>query len=224
MNFVSFAFVFLFLAALTVRLLNLPKGIYLWSLISLSSIFYAWQRPVYIWVIYGIAIFDYFTGIWIDLRLGSRPATPHSSGYSMALFSIIANTSLLAYFKYRSLIVSGLNSLWSDFLGFPPLGGGAGAGDIKKALPLGVSFHTFQGMAYNIDIARRVQRPTYTFRDFAFIVLFFPQLVAGPIVRARQFLYQISRKRPLRWVVFGEGLYLMAKGYFFKCALGDNFG
>src|SRR5205814_7389319 len=61
-------------------------------------------------------------------------------------------------------------------------------------------------------------------RDFMFTVIFFPQLVAGPIVRPRDFLPQIQRRRPLRWKPFSEGLYWIARGYFLKCALGDNFG
>lgn len=221
MNFVSYAFLGLFLVALLVRVLPLSKRAYLWSLIVISTVFYAWQAPGYLAVIYGIIIFDFTVGLALRSELLDYAGRKH-----MASLSILANAILLIWFKYKLFMLTSARAVLGA-MGFH-LGNHSGSMDVvsdsKSDLPLGVSFHTFQSMAYNVDILRGVHGPVTRLRDFMFTVIFFPQLVAGPIVRPAEFLYQIYRKRPLRWKVFSEGLYLLAKGYFLKCGIGDNLG
>ncbi len=222
MNFVSYAFLFLFLVAFAVRLLPLSKRAYLWTLIVISTVFYGWERPAYVFVIYGIIVFDYVVG----LAIRSELAKTAQERWHIAWLSVAANALLLIYFKYKIFFMTSARSVLSYF-GVPlstPGGAGSVASDPKSDLPLGISFHTFQSIAYNLDVAKYVHDPVLKLRDFMFTVMFFPQLVAGPIVRPREFLYQLTRKRSLRWKPFSEGLYLLAKGFFLKCALGDNFG
>jgi D-alanyl-lipoteichoic acid acyltransferase DltB (MBOAT superfamily) len=90
------------------------------------------------------------------------------------------------------------------------------------ALPFGISFYTFQSMSYTIDVYRGELRPARSYLQFLFYVSFFPQLVAGPIVRARDFLYQIPRQRKLRAAVFLQGSYFLVQGFLMKMVLADN--
>ena len=89
-------------------------------------------------------------------------------------------------------------------------------------LPVGISFYTFQSLSYTIDIYRRELKPTRHFADFALFVAFFPQLVAGPIERARVLLPQISSTRTITREQIEEGLWLILSGYYLKVVLADN--
>ena len=91
-------------------------------------------------------------------------------------------------------------------------------------LPVGISFYTFQSMSYTIDIYRRQLTPAKTFLDFALFVAFFPQLVAGPIERARNLLPQIERPRQINWAMVDAGLFLILWGFFKKVVIADNVG
>jgi D-alanyl-lipoteichoic acid acyltransferase DltB (MBOAT superfamily) len=93
---------------------------------------------------------------------------------------------------------------------------------LRVILPVGISFYTFQALSYTIDIYRGKQTPTRNFIDFALFVSFFPQLVAGPIERARDLLPQIVRPRHVGHVEVVSGLNLMLLGYFKKVAIADT--
>ncbi len=87
---------------------------------------------------------------------------------------------------------------------------------------MGISFYTFQSLSYTIDVYRGILAPIRSFPKFFLYISFFPQLVAGPIVRARDFLPQLSRRRRLRLVVFYEGMWLIIVGFFLKMVCADN--
>jgi alginate O-acetyltransferase complex protein AlgI len=87
---------------------------------------------------------------------------------------------------------------------------------------MGISFYTFQSMSYTIDVYRGQLRALPSYRDFILFIAFFPQLVAGPIVRASEFLPQLPRVRRLHWPVVASGLALMVEGYFLKMVCADN--
>ena len=94
--------------------------------------------------------------------------------------------------------------------------------DWQVVLPMGISFYTFQSMSYTIDVYRGQLRALPSFRDFILFIAFFPQLVAGPIVRASEFLPQMPRVRRIHWPVVATGLALIVEGYFLKMVCADN--
>jgi D-alanyl-lipoteichoic acid acyltransferase DltB (MBOAT superfamily) len=124
--------------------------------------------------------------------------------------SVIGNLGLLGYFKYSFFFVDTFNQLLgSDY-------------SIDKIfLPAGISFYTFQTLSYSIDIYRGNLKPTDNFLDFAFFVGFFPQLVAGPIVRAVDFMPQIRANLSLSNQQFSQGLWLIMGGLFKKAVVSD---
>ena len=132
------------------------------------------------------------------------------------LVSVVTNLSILGYFKYFGFFVSEFVAL-CDLLGLP-----FSYESLSIVLPVGISFYTFQTMSYSIDIYRGDMKPTRNFRDFALFVAFFPQLVAGPIERARNLLPQITRERKLSLDNFYTGSYLIFWGLFQKVFIADN--
>ena len=126
----------------------------------------------------------------------------------LVTLSLCINLGMLAYFKYFNFILE----LFTFSKPYEPL-------DIF--LPVGISFFTFQSISYVIDIYRGRIAPLRRWVDYVFYVSFFPQLVAGPIVRARDFIPQIRRTPGLTSLCFGEGLYLIVCGLFKKCIISD---
>ncbi len=134
---------------------------------------------------------------------------PHKRKLFLCL-SIISNLGLLCYFKYTNLFYAlycKLSNLW-----FEPL-------DIF--LPVGISFFVFQSLSYTIDVYRCELKPLRKFTDYAFFVSFFPQLVAGPIVRAKDFIPQIHKKLLVNKETFGKGIFLIISGLFKKAVISD---
>lgn len=130
--------------------------------------------------------------------------------------SIVINLSILGFFKYFDFFASNLQVLLVHFgiLIHPPF--------LHMILPVGISFYTFQTMSYTIDIYRREMGPTKGFLDFALFVAFFPQLVAGPIERAKRLLPQILSRREVSAEMVYEGCYLILWGFFQKVFVADN--
>lgn len=124
--------------------------------------------------------------------------------------SLVINLGLLCYFKYTNFF----GACWASFTGghFDPL-------DIF--LPVGISFFTFQSLSYTIDVYRKEITPLSNLLDYAFYVSFFPQLVAGPIVRARDFIPQIRRPLFVSNEMFGRGVFLIMAGLFKKAIISD---
>ncbi len=128
----------------------------------------------------------------------------------LLLVSLCVNLGLLCYFKYTNFFYEMLAPLWHGT--FRPL-------DIF--LPVGISFFTFQSMSYTIDVYRRQLQPLNRLLDYAFYVSFFPQLVAGPIVRARNFIPQIRRPLFVSSDMFGTGVFFILAGLFKKTVVSD---
>lgn len=124
--------------------------------------------------------------------------------------SVAINIGILGYFKYTNLF----GEIWSQVSGseFLPL---------EIILPVGISFFTFQSLSYTIDVYRGQVEPLRRFTDFAFYVSFFPQLVAGPIVRARDFIPQMLAKITVTHEMFGRGVFLILTGLFKKAVISD---
>ncbi|MFY7732847.1 MAG: MBOAT family O-acyltransferase [Bacteroidia bacterium] len=124
--------------------------------------------------------------------------------------SLVVNLGLLGYFKYTNFILSVFYNLANNE--FEPL-------DIF--LPVGVSFFTFQSLSYTLDIYRGTLKPVKNIFDYAFFVSFFPQLVAGPIVRAHDFIPQLYKPTFVSKEMFGRALFLICCGLFKKAVISD---
>ncbi|MDO3390786.1 MBOAT family protein [Bacteroides sp. ET489] len=124
--------------------------------------------------------------------------------------SLCVNLGLLCYFKYTNFLLE----CWASLTG-----GSFSMLDIF--LPVGISFFTFQSLSYTIDVYRREIKPLTNLLDYAFYVSFFPQLVAGPIVRARDFIPQIRRPLFVSDEMFGHGIFLIMSGLFKKAVISD---
>lgn len=128
----------------------------------------------------------------------------------LLITSLCVNLGLLCYFKYTNFFYEMLAPLWHGE--FRPL-------DIF--LPVGISFFTFQSLSYTLDVYRRQLEPLHRLLDYAFYVSFFPQLVAGPIVRARDFIPQIRRPLFVSQEMFGQGVFFILSGLFKKAVISD---
>ena len=124
--------------------------------------------------------------------------------------SVILNLTFLGYFKYTNFLIDNYNGLFNGHLAFENI-----------LLPVGISFYTFQSMSYIIDIYRRELKPTKNILDYMFFVSFFPQLVAGPIVRASEFLPQIYKKLNLTREDVNAALFLIIGGLIKKTVISD---
>ena len=132
-------------------------------LLIASSIFYAAFIPSYLLILLLLIIIDYSAGIWIEKT--SRPKL-------WLMLSIIANIGLLALFKYYNFFVGNINELTGSEIIL-----------VKWVLPIGLSFHTFQSLSYTIEVYRGKQKAIHHLGYYALYVMFYPQLVAGPIER-----------------------------------------
>ena len=201
--FVFFAMVYALYLGLTHRWQNR-------LLLVASYVFYAawdWRFLSLIWI---STLVDYFCGIGIEASSSPR----QRKGF--LFLSVFVNLAILGFFKYFNFFAVNLTALLTNF-GFQ-----VPEQTFRIILPMGISFYTFQTMSYTIDIYYRKIKPTRHFLDFALFVAFFPQLVAGPIERARHLLPQILRPRTVTRSGFYEGCYLIFWGMFQKVFVADN--
>lgn len=129
--------------------------------------------------------------------------------------SLLVNLGLLGTFKYFDFFVGSVEALLGE------MGVDASFWRLNLILPVGISFYTFQTLSYSIDIYRRQMKPTKSFLDFAVYVAFFPQLVAGPIVRAIDFIPQMANPAPPTRMRIGQGTFLILQGLTKKLLIAD---
>lgn len=194
--FLGFSFVYMLLQKrTTARLLFVTL---------FSYYFYYKSSGVYFFLLGTVTLTDFWLAHVMD-----RTQSPLKRKGLVAT-SLLVNLGLLCYFKYTNFFYEMLAPLWRGE--FHPL-------DIF--LPVGISFFTFQSLSYTIDVYRRDLRPLDSLLDYAFYVSFFPQLVAGPIVRARDFIPQIRRPLYVSSEMFGQGIFLIVSGLFKKAVISD---
>ena len=129
----------------------------------------------------------------------------------LVVLSVAVNLGMLGYFKYTNFLIDISNQLFGQgFLQFQNI-----------FLPVGISFFVFQSMSYTIDIYRGQLKPLSNWLDYLFYLSFFPQLVAGPIVRARDFIPQIRKPLFVSQEMFGRGIFLILSGLFKKAIISD---
>jgi alginate O-acetyltransferase complex protein AlgI len=220
LNFVSFAFVYLFAAALLARLLlgrRKTEQPYVWTLLVLSLVFYGWHIPAYLAILLASAGIDFWAGLALGRAHAAEPGAAAARRRKWVLaVSMTSNLGLLAFFKYANFGIDSAREVARA------VGWSASWVGLDVVLPMGISFYTFQSMSYTIDVYRGGLAPLRSFRDFLLYIAFFPQLVAGPIVRATEFLPQLPRVRRLHLQVVNEALFLLASGYFLKMVCADN--
>jgi alginate O-acetyltransferase complex protein AlgI len=179
-------------------------------LMCASYLFYAAWSPPLVVLIWFSTVVDYTVGRRLEKM---RDQTARRT---LLLVSLFINLGLLGYFKYAEFLLGLFAEAVSVF------GLVYHAPDLGIILPIGISFYTFQSISYTIDVYRRRMPATLDFWDFALFVTFFPQLVAGPIVRAEHFLPQCQTPRAATSASFSWGLSLMVFGLFAKIVLADN--
>jgi alginate O-acetyltransferase complex protein AlgI len=191
-------------------------------LLAFSLFFYFRCSGLYFILLLFSTVIDYGCGFGIYL------AKEKWEKKLYLILSICSNLGLLVFFKYSYFIVETLNTVLHtdlkpvNFLAAFANGTFGASFDIYEILlPVGISFYTFQTLSYSIDIYRNEIKPCGNIFDFAFFVSFFPQLVAGPIVRAAEFLPQIKRPFYLSSSGFGQAIFLIMAGLFKKVVISD---
>ena len=176
-----------------------------------SYFFYGYWDYRYLSLLFISTVIDYFA----SLGILKNSENPFQKKIYLAL-SIFSNLSILGFFKYYNFFtLSAKHALASFGWSINPL-------LLEFALPLGISFYTFQTMSYTIDVFRGHLKPATNFFDFALYVSFFPQLVAGPIERATNLLPQILNERLITYIEIEKGIFLILLGYFKKVYVADN--
>ena len=210
MPFNTYTFLVFFLAVVLIYQLlpgwKLQKTILLIS----SYIFYASWNPVFVFLLFISTISDWFIARFI------YESDTQNRKKLFVYLSLIVNLGLLGYFKYGNFLVDNFSVLAAIAgINFQPV-------DYDILLPVGISFYTFQTLSYTIDVYRGKIRPALSFLDYALYVSYFPQLVAGPIVRADDFLPQCVSPKKVTADQFGWGLALIIIGLFMKTCLSDT--
>ncbi len=210
MVFNSITFIVFF--SIVVFLHNLPFSwrVKKFNLLVASYIFYAAWNPPFVLLLLASTLAGWLTALGIN-------RTQSLGGKKLLLFlSLLVNLGLLAYFKYAQFFLDSFISLVKVFgVAYSPP-------RLSIILPLGISFFTFQTMSYTIDVYRGTVPKWHSFLDFALYVSFFPQLVAGPIVRSGHFLPQCEEPRRGSSDQLGWGLILLLIGLFQKIFLADG--
>ena len=201
----------LFLAVVMVVYWSLPRDSWRkgWLLATSYAFYAAWD-----WRFLGLIWISTLVDHWVGLALGRSEAAVRRR--HLVTLSVVVNLGLLGAFKYFDFFVSSGGELLTW------LGLGVSHTNLSIVLPVGISFYTFQTMSYTLDIYRRELEPRKNLLDVALFVAFFPQLVAGPIVRARTFLPQLDAPRSFATVPVRACLILLAVGFFKKACLSDN--
>jgi alginate O-acetyltransferase complex protein AlgI len=210
MLFNSFTFILFLAVIIALRYSPLTWRVKrLWLLVGSYAFYAAWNPPfvALLWV-------STWTD-WIVARRIYRCQTRRARRVFLVI-SLSINLGLLAFFKYSNFFLESLGNICT----FWRVGGSLPLLDV--VLPVGISFYTFQTLSYTLDIFRGRGRPWHSFLDYALYVAFFPQLVAGPIVRAFHFLPQCLRERRPTGDEFAWAMSLFSLGLFEKIVLADG--
>jgi len=208
MLFNSFHFLVFFIVVTTLYFATPYNRRWLLLLIS-SCYFYMAFVPIYILILGFTIVIDYFAGIYIENAEGKRRKL-------YLIFSLIANIGVLAVFKYFNFLNENFSFLMHGFGLTNPIP------YLSILLPIGLSFHTFQAMSYTIEVYRNRQKAERHFGIYSLYVMFYPQLVAGPIERPQNLLHQFREKYDFDYDRITSGLRLMAWGLFKKVVIADR--
>lgn len=207
MLFSSITFLFIFLPLTLLLYYLVPFRMKNYVMLAASLIFYAWGEPVYIILMILSIILNYFCGQDIYEKRDNARAMKMS-----LIFGVVMNLLILGFFKYYGLLMDTINAILPIDIPYRVL-----------ALPIGISFYTFQAMSYLIDVYRKEVKPQENVLYFALYISMFPQLIAGPIVRYIDIEEQL-KERSINSTKFGEGAMYFIRGLAKKVVLANTFG
>mgnify|MGYP005856689749 FL=1 len=207
MLFSSITFLFIFLPLTLLLYYLVPFRMKNYVMLAASLIFYAWGEPVYIILMILSIILNYFCGQDIYEKRDNARAMKMS-----LMFGVVMNLLILGFFKYYGLLMDTINAILPIDIPYRVL-----------ALPIGISFYTFQAMSYLIDVYRKEVKPQENVLYFALYISMFPQLIAGPIVRYIDIEEQL-KERSINSTKFGEGAMYFIRGLAKKVVLANTFG
>jgi alginate O-acetyltransferase complex protein AlgI len=200
----------IFFPVVTTAYFLLPHRVRWLLLVAASIYFYMAAIPIYILILFALILIDYAAGRMIEPAVGRRRRF-----YLVA--SIVANVGVLGVFKYFNFVNTNLSFLATSLTGWKwPLH------HFDVILPIGLSFHTFQSMSYTIEVYRGAQKAERNLGIYALYVLFYPQLVAGPIERPQHLLHQFYERHRFEFDRMASGLTLMLWGFFKKTVIADR--
>lgn len=209
MVFSSLLFLFVFLPIVLILYFAVPKKFRNLVLFLVSLIFYAWGEPIYILIMLFSTIVDYTHGLLVE-RFKDKGQDKYAK--LTVASSMIINLGLLSFFKYTDFFIANANTIF-----------GAGIPLLKLALPIGISFYTFQTMSYTIDVYRGEARAQRNIISFGAYVVLFPQLIAGPIVQFKTIADQLNHRKET-FEKFNYGVTRFMTGLGKKVLLANNIG
>ncbi|HMN52475.1 MAG TPA: MBOAT family protein [Xanthobacteraceae bacterium] len=205
---IDFAVFFAVVFAVT-WLLNRHNDPKKWFLVAASYLFYAAWNPNYLFILFGSSLGNYLLALWMG------PLPDGRRRKALLIFGVIANLTLLGVFKYYNFFVAEtVNALVKIGVQVQPR-------FLEIALPVAISFITFHALSYLIDVYRRELKPTKSLVDILLYISFFPHLVAGPIVRAKDFLSQTARVSDPESIRLGFSVFLILSGLFKKVIVAN---
>ena len=209
MVFSSFVFLLAFLLLVLLIYYVCPGKVRNLVLLIASLLFYAWGEPVYVLIMLFSTVFDYTNGRLIEyFQNKNRPG----KAKVVLVIDLVGNLGILGFFKYADFVIGNINSIT-----------GAGLTLLHIALPIGISFYTFQTMSYTIDVYRKVVPAQHNIVAFATYVTLFPQLIAGPIVQYKTVASELS-DRKVTLTDFSEGAFRFTIGLAKKVLLANQIG
>ena len=211
MVFNSIAFL-IFLPIVVLLFYLLPHKWRWLMLLAASCVFYMWFVPKYILILLVTIVIDYGAGVLME-----RYADRNKLKKTFFIISIVSTLAVLLVFKYLNFLTANLDQLCASL--------GMETHLLTHIiLPIGLSFHTFQSMSYVIEVYRGHQKAERHFGYYALYVMFFPQLVTGPIERPGNLLHQLHEKKEFRYENISKGMRLILFGFFVKMVVADHLG
>jgi alginate O-acetyltransferase complex protein AlgI len=199
----------IFFPIVTLLYFLLPQKLRVPLLLVASCVFYMAFVPKYILILIVLILIDYTAGLFIESAEGRRRK-------ALLVVSLCANVSMLAFYKYFNFVNDNVAAL-AHMLDW-----NYSVSSLKVILPIGLSFHTFQSMSYTIEVYRGHVKAERSLWVFALYVLFYPQMVAGPIERPQNLLHQFREHHRFTRENFIAGMQLMATGFFKKIVIADR--
>jgi len=200
---------FLFFPIVTALYFMLPNQWRWLMLLIASCVFYMFFVPAYIFILLATIVVDYVAAIQIE-----KSSKPNARRWLIG--SIISTCLILAVFKYFNFFIDNFNGI-ASFIGW-----NYSLNTLSILLPIGLSFHTFQSLSYVVEVYRGNQKAEKHFGIYSLYVMFYPQLVAGPIERPQNVLHQFREKHSLNYLNVSKGMQRIVWGMFKKVVIADN--
>src|SRR3954469_15969456 len=208
MLFNSFQFLYFLTVVWTVNFLLPHRWRWAW-LLGASCYFYMQFIAIYILILLVTIVIDYYAGIWIEETDNPMKKKRY---LTLSIFSVCGVLFIFKYFNFFNENAATLAKM---------IGWNYPISSLRLILPIGLSFHTFQSLSYVIEVYRGNQKAERHFGIYAVYVMYFPQLVAGPIERPQNLLHQFRDEHNVTWEQFRDGLFLALWGLFKKVVIAD---